>query len=170
MRELVYPILLAAALPGFAHATKDLAPFSMIQERCVAVGDISFGPGARWPSCRVTRARWYATLVADNLDFYQAQYCLGEAGGECEARALLLFSNRAYTPVARLVGARIDPPATRYDDPQVYHTDSGYIAQVTAHSGGDIDTGYFLWQAPKWNPIKTPSWARSLAGGERKQD
>ncbi len=170
MRKFLCPLLLAAALPVVAHAATDLAAFSMIQEQCVAVGGISFGPGGRWPACHITRARWYATLVRDNLDFYQVQYCLGEADGACEARALLLFSNRAYAPVARLVLARVDPAATRYDDPQVFHTDSGYISQVTARTGHAIDTGYFLWQAPTWRPMAIPSWAGSPTPGDLKEE
>jgi hypothetical protein len=157
-------LLLAAIVPASVYA-KDLAAFSLIQQECVRVGDITFGPGGRWPYCRITQARWFTTIVKDNLDFYQVQYCLAKQADGCDERALVLFSNRAYKPVARLVMARIDRAGTEYDNPQVVKNAYGYVMVVSAHAGGGAmkSTDFYLWQNPDWKPIDARSWLKDLA-------
>jgi hypothetical protein len=132
-----------------------------IQENCVAVGDISFGPRGRWADCQVSRGRWVSTI--DLIDMYQAQYCLGDGGGTCRKRALLLFGNRAYTPTATLMLQRQDPGGTEYDDPQVVVNEFGRILTVTAHlPGGRASSDYYLWQSERWVRLDARHWLKDL--------
>ena len=160
--------LLLAAAVSFAvvslpvHAREAVTKFEGVQERCVQVGKIKFGPNAKWSECRVTKGRWVATL--DFIDMYQAQYCLGKGDGECEARALLVFGNRAYTPDARLMLQRIDPGAAQYEDPMLVQTPYGDILTLSARlpGGGEIKT-YYRWKSRRWIPVEARGWLRDLA-------
>ena len=58
-------LLVAVTLP--AHALGDLTAFPMLQRECVRVGGIGYGPQSRWPDCRVTKGRWFATLGFTDL-------------------------------------------------------------------------------------------------------
>ncbi|MBI2320138.1 MAG: hypothetical protein HYU75_24840 [Betaproteobacteria bacterium] len=155
-------MLSTAIFSSAAHAGNTVTEFEGIQERCAQVGDISFGPKGRWPACRVTQAGWVATVGI--LDIYQAQYCLGASDAECGERALLLFGNRAYTPEAHLLVQRIDPGATRYDDPLLVETPYGTLMALEARSpGGSENNSYHLWQKGRWMPIDSKAWLRDLS-------
>lgn len=143
------------------RAAGDLTALLGIQEECVVVGDVSFGPGGRWADCQVSRGRWVSTI--DLIDMYQAQYCLGDGGATCQQRALLLFGNRAYTPTARLMLQRLDPGGTEYDDPQVVVNEFGRLLTVTAHlPGGGVSSDYYLWQSGRWLSIDAKHWLKDL--------
>jgi hypothetical protein len=155
--------LLLAALGWMpAYAGSDLVPFSQIHMDCVQVGDVTFGPQGKWPTCRITRSHFFSAI--DLLDFYQVQYCLGKEGEECDRRALLVFSNRAYTPVARLELERLDPGGTQYDNPLVVQVDKASVLVIGAHvPGADNDKKFYLWQKDHWAPIDARGWLRDLS-------
>jgi hypothetical protein len=103
-----------------------------------------------------------ATL--DFIDMYQAQYCLGKGAGECDQQAFTLFGNRAYTPNAKVMLQRIDPGATKYDDPVVIQTKYGDILALAAHlPDGSESKRYYRWQSGQWKPVKARGWLRDLA-------
>jgi hypothetical protein len=154
--------MLAAVLPAPAQARGSVAVFSTALKECVAAGHVSFGPNGRWPSCRMVKSHWVATIGL--LDFYQAQYCLGGGGGGCEQRALLLFSNRAYNRAARLVLQRIDPGDTEYGDPLVVQSGEDSLLVVSASAPGAAETReHYLWRDNRWMPVEARSWLRDLA-------
>jgi hypothetical protein len=158
-----FAILFAALVfSSQVHAIGDMTALLNVQEECSQVGDISFGPGQRWASCQVTRGRWVSTI--DLVDMYQAQYCLGGSPGNCEQKALLLFGNRAYTPMAKLMVQRLDPANTEYDDPLVIKNEYGRILTVSARlPDGSRSKQYYLWQAGSWSPIDSQAWLKDLA-------
>lgn len=161
MRKLLALLLSSAALTAPAFALGDLVSFARVQSECVEAGGVSFGAEGRWADCRVSKGRWFSTIGI--TDFYQAQYCLGR-GERCEARALLLFANRAYTPAAKMLLERIDPGDTEYEDPLVLDTAAGKILTLAAHRpGGPPTRSYYLWQNEQWAAIDTDSWRRELA-------
>jgi hypothetical protein len=161
MRRLLTSLLLSAACIPPAAALGDLAAFERIQEDCVNVGGLSFGPLGRWADCRVDKGRWFSTIGI--TDMYQAQYCLGSGDG-CSERALLLFSNRAYTPGAKMLFRRVDPGDTVYADPQVWSTDFGWILALAAQRPGQPEQrSYYRWHEENWQPIEAVSWQRELA-------
>lgn len=162
MRSVFAGLFLAMLVSMPVHAVGDLTALSMVQETCAQVGDISFGEQGRWADCRITRGRWVATI--DLTDLYQAQYCLGGADGKCEQRALLIFGNRAYTPVARLLVQRIDSGASVYDDPVVVKNSLGRFMTLSAHlPDGASSSTHYQWQDGRWLPIDTKAWQRDLA-------
>jgi len=152
-------LLIIAATP--AHAAGDVVAFSSVLDDCVQVGGVRFGKGERWAKCEITRLRWASTIGL--ADIHQAQYCLGGDDGSCSERALLLFANRAYTPVAHLLLQRVDPASTEYDDPLVVKNRYGYILTlVTRHGDGRASRDYYLWRDEGWQPIDTQGWRREL--------
>jgi len=162
MRFACSAILVAAVLSSPVHARNDIVKFDGVQEHCVQAGSIKFGPGARWPSCRVTKGRWFVTM--DFVDFYQAQYCLGKDDGTCEDRAIVVFANRAYKPDAQVVLQRLDDGATEYDDPLVVQTPYGDIMTVSGHVRGGAETrSYYVWRAGRWVPIDATAWLREAS-------
>ena len=161
MRRLLTTLLFAAAVAPPAAALGDLAAFAHIQDSCVNVGGLSFGPQGRWPACRVDKGRWFSTIGI--TDMYQAQYCLG-SGGACTERALLLFANRAYTPGAKLLFRRLDPGDTVYADPQVWRTDDGWILALEAQRPGQpAQRSYYRWEDESWQAVDAAAWRRDLA-------
>ena len=88
MRIAITSLLLAMAAATPAYALDDLTAFPLLQEECAQMGDITFGDHGRWATCRVVKGRWFATI--DFTDFYQAQYCLGKDGEQCEQMAQLV--------------------------------------------------------------------------------
>jgi hypothetical protein len=155
-------MFMSAVASTAVHAKGDLADFSLIQNECVQAGHISFGPDGQWPSCRVTKGRWFSTIGL--LDFYQAQYCLGKDADHCEQRALLLFANRAYTPIARLMLERIDSGDTQYANPQVVQDKHGTILVLSAGTpGAPVTKSYYLWKSERWMPIDAQGWLRDLS-------
>lgn len=161
MRRLLTALLLSAVFAPPAAALGDLAAFERVQNECVNVGGMSFGPQGRWAACRVDKGRWFSTIGI--TDMYQAQYCLGSGDG-CTERALLLFSNRAYTPGAKMLFRRIDPGDTAYADPQVWQTDYGWIMALEARRPGQpVQRSYYLWQDENWQPIEAAGWQRELS-------
>ena len=161
MRVAFTALLLAAAFAAPVHARDNAIKFEGVQEHCVQAGKIKFGAGTPWSNCSVTKGRWVATL--DFIDMYQAQYCLGSSNGACAKRALLLFSNRAYTPKAGLMLQRIDPGATEYDDPRLVQTKYGDILTLTAHlPGGKVDKSYYVWRTGRWITVNARGWLHEL--------
>lgn len=163
MRGSLFVLFMLVFMSTPLRAAGDLTALLGIQEECVAVGDVSFGPAGRWADCQVSRGRWVSTI--DLVDMYQAQYCLGDGGGTCQQRALLLFGNRAYTPTARLMVQRLDPGETEYDDPQVVVNEFGRLLTVTAHlPGGGVSSDYYVWQSGRWLPLDARHWLKDLPG------
>jgi hypothetical protein len=158
IRISLFALLALAALPGLAaHHRHVNVEFAKAQRGCVETGAITLGPRGRWAECQITRRDWVATIGL--LDFYQYQYCLGGSPGHCERRALLIFSNRAYNPSARLVLQRIDPGATQYDDPLVVETRQGTVLVISGQApGGAGIRQHYLWQGSRWTPVMAGPW------------
>jgi hypothetical protein len=155
-------LLLAALVSSPSYASDEIVKFAGVQERCVQVSKIRFGPGARWSGCSVTKGRWFATMGLSDL--YQAQYCLEKDKGVCEARAFLVFANRAYTPEARLLLLRIDSGSAEYDDPVVIQTAFGDIMTVSARTADGAETrSYHVWRDGRWLPVDAKAWTRDVA-------
>ena len=162
MRIAIASLLLAAVFTSPVQAGGKEIKFDGVQEHCVQVGKVKFGANARWSDCSVTKGRWFATL--DHIDMYQAQYCLGKGDGECGQRALMIFSNRAYTPKAGLMLQRFDPPAAEYDDPLLIQTKYGDILTLTARlPQGKVSKSYYRWHAGRWIPVEARGWLRDLS-------
>ena len=162
MRIAIATLLLAAAISSPVHARDDTVKFDGVQENCVQVGKVKFGPHAKWSNCSVTKGRWFATL--DFIDMYQAQYCLGNSDGACAHRALLVFGNRAYTPNAKLVLQRIDRAGAEYDQPLLVQTKYGAILTMAARfPDGSVSKSYYRWRSGRWMPVEARSWLRELA-------
>ena len=160
MRNVFILLLGLVSMP--ACAGTDVTQFEGVQQECAQVGDITFGNGGRWSSCRVTRGRWVATL--DFMDIYQAQYCLAKKNVQsCDQRALVIFSNRAYTPDAKVLLVRIDDGATSYDDPMVVASDDESIMSISVRNPENVvEQRYYLWRADRWVAINAQDWLRGL--------
>lgn len=162
MRHLLAGLFVSAAFASPAAALGDLASFDRIHSECVSVGEVSFGAHGRWADCRVDKGRWFSTI--GHLDFYQTQYCLGPGGKSCEQRALLLFANRAYTPVAKMVLGRLDPGDTSYADPLVRQTPHGEILTLQSQRpGAPPEQRHYLWHKDRWQALETAAVRRELA-------
>lgn len=156
-------VLLAGGLTAVAapQAAESIVRFADLQADCVSAGVVRFGPGTRWPACRLTASRWFATL--GNLDFYQAEYCLG--GGEaCARRAQIIYVNQAYTPEARVLLQRVDPGPAEYAAPLVLTGAEGthLVLKVTL-PGAAAQRQYFRWQQSRWTPVSPGASLRDLA-------
>lgn len=151
-------LLVVMVMASFrAHAAGDTIPFAGVQEECVQVGEITFGPNGRWANCHVTRGRWFATI--DFLDLHQAQYCLGKNTNSCDQKALVIFANRAYTPDAKVLLIRIDEGTMEYDDPLVVISDNENVMSVSSHNAaGVVVKNYYLWRTDHWLPIEAQGW------------
>lgn len=155
-------LLLTLMLLSPAHAADDVLKFDGVQQACVQVGEITFGPGGRWAHCHVTRGRWLATM--DFLDLYQAQYCLGRNAETCDQRALVIFGNRAYTPEAKALLVHIVDGNMEYDDPLVVIVDDESVMGVSAHGpAGEVRKNYYLWRDDHWVAMDAQGWQRDLA-------
>ena len=155
-------LLLAAVVSLPAHARDKAIKFEGVQVNCVQTDKIKFGANAQWSDCRVTKGRWIATL--EFIDMYQARYCLGKGDGECAARALVLFGNRAYTPDAKVMLQRIDPGATGYEEPRLVQTKYGDILTLSARfADGHESSSYYRWHSGRWLPVESRAWLRELA-------
>lgn len=160
--RIIFSLLLVVLLTPPVHAAGDLVPFAGVQEECVQVGDITFGPGGRWASCHVTQGRWLATI--DFMDLYQAQYCLGKNAETCEQRALVIFANRAYKPEAKALLVRIDDGAVKYDDPLVVISDGESVMAVSMHNpAGGVVNSYYLWRGGQWIAMDAQGWLHGLS-------
>lgn len=162
MRSSIAGVFLGLFVSTPTHAIGNLTALLNVQEECAQVGEISFGEHQRWAECAVTRGRWMATI--DIIDMYQAQYCLGSGqDGICDKRALMVFGNRAYTPLANLLLQRIDPGDTEYDDPLVVKNDAGRFLTISARfHDGTKNSRYYVWQAGQWVPIDSQAWLIDL--------
>ncbi|MBI2276145.1 MAG: hypothetical protein HYU74_02195 [Dechloromonas sp.] len=161
MRYLLSALCIGATCASPAGAIGDLASFERIHTECVSAGEVSFGPQGSWSDCRIGKGRWFSTI--GHIDFYQAQYCLGSGGEGCAQRALLLFANRAYTPVAKMILGRVDPGDTEYADPLVRQTPYGRVLAIEAQRPGrPAERSYYLWRDDHWQAIDTVGWRRDL--------
>lgn len=155
-------LALLASTQVNAQISNKVIPFAGVQEECVQVGEISFGAGGRWASCRVTRGRWVATI--DFLDLYQAQYCLSKKADVCDKRAMVIFANRAYTPEASVLMVRVDDGGMEYDDPLVVINGDDSVMSVSAHNvAGVVTKSFFLWHADHWVPMSGQTWLPDLS-------
>ena len=161
MRIAITSLLLAMAAATPAYALDDLTAFPLLQEECAQMGDITFGDHGRWATCRVVKGRWFATI--DFTDFYQAQYCLGKDGEQCEQMAQLVFANRAYTPVGQRMVQRIDPAGTQYHDPVIFVGDYGRILVLSGDAPGNaVSRSYYRWESSRWLPLEAQKWLTEL--------
>lgn len=162
MMRIITLLLLSALVSTPVHAAGDLIPFAGVQEKCVQVGDITFGPDGRWAGCHVTRARWVATI--DFLDLYQVQYCLGMRAKACDKRALVIFANRAYTPEAKVLLVRMDGGSMKYEDPLVVLSDNETVMSVSARNAtGIVAKSYYLWRTDHWVAMDAQGWLKGLS-------
>jgi hypothetical protein len=159
-RLLSFLFLVGGFLPGHSQAARDKVEFEGLQDKCVSVPALMKQGDKQPPGCSVTRGRWFATL--DFLDQYQVQYCYGKGGEGCISRALLLFSNRAYAPEARLLVHSAGPGDTRYDDPLVVSTGRMHLMQLIARSSAGEGKTYFLWRKPRWVALDSRAWLREV--------
>jgi len=161
MRRLLVSLIVSLWFSTPAMSIGSMTSLMNVQEECAQIGDISFGENQRWKDCRVTRGRWVSTI--DITDMYQAQYCLGNGLDSCDHRALLLFGNRAYTPVARLLVQRIDSGETVYEDPLVVKNEYGRILTISARlPDGDRSNDYYMWKSGQWIAINAQAWLHDL--------
>ena len=160
---ILYLMALMLSMPAYAaDENQPVVAFENLQESCVQVGEITFGPGGRWNSCHVTRGRWVATI--DLIDMYQAQYCLGKDEQSCEQRAWVLFANRAYTKDAKVLLLRLDAANTQYDDPLVVISGDERLMSMSSHTSDDNRlTNYYQWHTDQWVPVKSQAWLRDLS-------
>ena len=136
-------------------------PFEAVQYECKQVGGIKFGANAQWENCHVTRGRWVATI--DFFDIYQAQYCLGSTSYGCQQRAQVLFANRAYTPGATVLLARLDDAGTSYTDPLIVNSDDNSVMSMTSRNAdGVVATQYYVWRTDHWTAMDTKYWQHDL--------
>jgi hypothetical protein len=101
------------------------------------------------------------------MDLYQAQYCFSKNASNnadhCDQRAMVIFSNRAYTPDAKALVVRIDEDATEYDDPMVVASDDESIMSISAHnSAGILVKSYYLWRTDHWVAMDAQGWLSGL--------
>jgi len=169
MKKMIKLYLLGLLLAFNAHAASDDAMpmkadtvmFEEVQEHCVQVGEIKFGPDAHWKNCHIARARWVSTL--DLIDMYQTQYCLGNDMQSCDQRAWVLFGNRAYTKEAKAFVVRLDPAKTVYKDPLVIAIGDDHLMSMTSfNEEGFQSTNYYIWQMDHWMPQDAQSWLPEL--------
>jgi hypothetical protein len=161
-RRLAFLLALGGLVPGALQgAPRDTVVFEGLQSKCVNVPSLAMPGDKHSPQCRVTRGRWFVTL--DFLDQYQVQYCYGTEGQGCASRALLLFSNRAYTPDARLLVHSAGPGDTRYDDPLVVSTGRMHLMELVARSSSGVGKSYFVWRSPRWVALDSHAWLREVA-------
>ena len=162
MRNSFMFMLLSVAAWMPVQARETGIKFDGVQVQCVQIEGLQFGAGKRWPECSVTKGRWFATL--DFQDMYQAQYCLGRGGGDCEQRALVVFSNRAYTPLAKVILKRSDPGTAAYEDPVLVQTRYGKILTLSAKlSDGSERKSYYRWQNKGWVALEASAWLKEVA-------
>ncbi len=163
MRAVILLMLVILA-SSHVHAKNDVIPFAGVQSECMQVDDITFGSSGRWASCNVTRGRWFATI--DFLDMYQAQYCLGKEKGVCDRRAMVLFANRAYTPDAKVLLAKVDDGAVKYDDPRVVaFSDETIMGLSMLSAAGAVAKSFYLWRTDHWMLMEeAQAWVRDLSG------
>jgi hypothetical protein len=161
----LWMMLLLVALLSFKAYAADENPnaimFEGVQEHCVQLGEIKFGPGAHWNSCHITRARWVSTI--NLIDMYQTQYCLGKDEQSCEQRAWVLFANRAYTKEAKALVVRMDPSTTVYKDPLVIVTGDNYLMSMPSYNADGVESiNYFMWHMGDWVPVESQAWVHNL--------
>jgi hypothetical protein len=169
MKKIVKFYLLGLLLAFNAHAASDDAMpkkvdtviFDGVQEHCVQVGEIKFGPDAHWKNCHIARARWVSTI--DLIDMYQTQYCLGNDEQSCDQRAWVLFANRAYTKDAKALIVRLDLSTTVYKDPLVIAIGDDHLMSMTSFSADGVQsTNYYIWHMDHWMPQDAKSWLPEL--------
>lgn len=153
-------IIATLAVSLTARADSNVTAFPLSNEVCAAVGEITLGANGRWTYCAVIKNGWFATI--DNLDLYQTQYCLGNIAGRCEQKALMLFSNLAYTPKAKVLLQQLDSGTTAYDDPMMVSSKHGVIMMLAKRTGGVSSSTYYYWQANQWLPIEAQVWQQQI--------
>lgn len=158
---MVLVVLGGLAATGAPQAADAVVRFADLQTDCVAAGSVRFGPGSRWPACRLTGSRWFATL--GDLDFYEAEYCLGGDDG-CARRAQVIYANKAYTPEARVLLQRLDPGNAEYAAPLVLSGAEGtHLVLKVAVPGAAAQRHYYRWQQSRWTPVSPGRRLRDLA-------
>jgi hypothetical protein len=154
-------ILFSFSAQAATETALETVPFEGVQHECKQVGGIKFGANAQWANCHVTRGRWVATI--DFLDMYQAQYCLGNTPESCEQRAQVLFANRAYTPDASVLLARLDEAGTTYSDPMVVNSGDDSVMGMGSHNAAGVAASrYYVWRSNHWLEMEAQHWQHDL--------
>lgn len=129
---------------------------------CQQVGDIRFGAGERWASCRVLHHGFVATIGIDDL-FY-TEYCLQDVRKQCGAKAMVVYRNRAKHPDAVAEIVSIDPRGTRYDLPMMIGEDGADMMVLGSRKPGErvAQRRYLQHHAGTWHEMDIRSWQAEL--------
>lgn len=158
-----YAALLALLPSSASSAPGDVVKYNDLFSDCQQVGDIRFGAGARWASCRVLHHGFVATIGIEDL--YYTDYCLQDAQGRCTATAQVVFRNRAKHPDAVAEIVSVDARGTRYDVPMMVGKDGEDMMVLGARKPGArvAQRRYLQHHAGAWHEMDTRSWQGELA-------
>lgn len=155
---------LLAMLPWGARAGQgDVVKFNDLFHDCQQVGEVRFGAGERWASCRVLHYGFVATLGID--DMFYTEYCLQDAHQQCRARAMVVYRNRAKHPDAVAEIISVDSRGTRYDIPMMVGEDGADMMVLGVRKPGQraAQRRYLQYRAGAWQAMDTRSWQGDLA-------
>ncbi len=157
-----FATLLALFPLGARAAQGEVVKYDDLFHDCQQVGDIRFGAGERWASCRVLHHGFVATIGIDDL-FY-TEYCLQDARKQCAAKALVVYRNRAKHPDAVAEIVRVDPRGTRYDLPVMFGEDGADMMVLGIHKPGErvAQRRYLQHHAGAWHDMDIRSWQVEL--------
>ena len=158
-----YAALLALLPSSASSAPGDVVKYNDLFSDCQQVGDIRFGAGARWASCRVLHHGFVATIGIDDL-FY-TEYCLQDARKQCGAKAMVVYRNRAKHPDAVAEIVSIDPRGTSYEVPMMFGKDGEDMMVLGSRKPGErgVQRRYLQYRAGAWQAMDTRSWQGELA-------
>ena len=158
-----FATLLALFPLGARAAQGEVVKYDDLFHDCQQVGDIRFGAGERWASCRVLHHGFVATIGIDDL-FY-TEYCLQDARKHCGAKALVVYRNRAKHPDAVAEIVSIDPRGTHYDLPMMVGEDGEDMMVLGSRKPGErvARRRYLQHHAGAWHDMDIRSWQAELA-------
>jgi hypothetical protein len=154
---------LLALLPWGARAGQgEVVKFNDIFHDCQKVGEVRFGAGERWASCRVLHFGFVATIGID--DMYYTEYCLQDARKQCGAKAMVVYRNRAKHPDAVAEIVSVDPRNTRYETPMMFGEDGADMMVLGSRKPGarGAQRRYLQYRAGAWQAMDTRSWQGDL--------
>jgi hypothetical protein len=163
IRTLTGLAALLALLPLSVGANQgETVKFDDLFHDCQQVGDIRFGTGERWASCRVLHHGFVATIGIEDL-FY-TEYCLQDARKQCGAKAMVVYRNRAKHPDAVAEIVSIDPRGTRYDLPMMVGEDGADMMVLGSRKPGKrvSQRRYLQHHAGTWHEMDIRSWQAEL--------
>lgn len=148
--------------PGASASQGKVVKFDDLWHDCQQVGDIRFGAGERWASCRILHHGFVATIGIEDL--YYTEYCLQDARQRCGARALVVYRNRAKHPDAVAEIVRVDPMGTRYEAPMMVGEDGADMMVLASRKSGAraVQRSYLQHRAGLWLAMDTSSWRDEL--------